>query len=193
MDTTSVSVIIAAELIVLLIFVQLLRLTKKGWRSFAEEINLKGSWEFVFDNIDYCLIYGINILVLYVGLILSFISLESVNPFSIVSYTLSIVFMVLFTFVPVITTGITRQLIFDRQKHSWSVFMIIHALLTGLLIIILFLSSRIIGYSVSMGLIVLLIIMFDEYYLYHLVRMISKLLSEDTNWAVEQEEERDIN
>jgi len=192
MDTISASVVITAELVALLLFVQLSRFTKTGWKSFAEEANLKGSWEFVFDNIDYCIIYAVNILILYVGLILSFVALGSDNPFSIAGYTLSVIFMVLFTFAPIITTDITRQLIFDKQKYSWSVFMIVHALLSGVLILILFLSSRVIGYSVSMGLIVLLIIMFDEYYFYHLVRMFSKLVSEDTRWAIEPEQERDI-
>jgi len=170
MDTISASVVIAAELLALLLFVQLSRFTKTGWKSFAEEANLKGSWEFVFDNIDYCIIYAVNI----------------------AGYTLSVLFMVLFTFAPIITTDITRQLIFDKQKYSWSVFMIVHALLSSVLILVLFLSSRVIGYSVSMGLIVLLIIMFDEYYFYHLIRMFSKLVSEDTSWAIEPEQERDI-
>lgn len=188
MDTLLASVVIIAELITLVLFVQLSNFTKKGWKAFAEEANLKGSWEFVFDNIDYCIIYAVNILVLYVGLILSFAALGSESPYSIASYTLSVLFMVLFTFAPIITTDITRELIFDKQKYSWSVFMIVHAILSAIIILILFLSTRVAGYSVSMGLIVFLIIMFDEYYFYHLVRIFSKLVSEDTSWALDREQ-----
>ncbi|MCD4703125.1 MAG: hypothetical protein K8R64_02295 [Methanosarcinaceae archaeon] len=190
MDNLLSSLTIIAELIVLLLFLQLSKFTKAGWKDFVEDVSSKGSWEFIFDNFDYLIVYGANILILYTGLILSFISLDSENPYSIISYTLSILFMVFLAFTPIMSTNITRELIFDKQKSSWSLFLIIHVILSMGLTLVLFMSSRITGYSVSMGLIVLLIIMIDEYFFYYLVRMFSSLVSEDVYWAMGDEDAR---
>ena len=181
------SIVLVAELLVLLLFIETNKYTKDRWGIFRDDVNKKGNWEFIFDNFDFCIIYAANILIIFIGLGISLTGIDLSMPYSLASYVFAVLCMVLFAFLPVIATDLSRDLIFDRQKYIWSFFLMGHVILTALIIVILFLSSRVLGYSISMGLLLLLIIMFDEYFFYHLLRMFSMIVSEDNEWAIDAE------
>lgn len=187
MNNFDESIVLVAELLVLLLFIEITKYTKERWGAFRDDVNKKGNWEFIFDNFDFCIIYAVNLLIIFIGLATSLSGINLSMPYSLASYVFAVLCMVLFAFLPVIATDLSRDLIFDRQKYVWSFFLMGHVILTAIIIMILFLSSRVLGYSVSMGLLLLLIILFDEFFFYHLLRMFSMLVSEDNEWAIDAE------
>ena len=93
MNNFNESIVLVAELLVLLLFIETTKYSKDRWATFRDDVNKKGNWEFIFDNFDFCIIYAVNILIVFIGLATSLSGISLSMPYSLASY----VFCLLYT------------------------------------------------------------------------------------------------